>query len=47
MVEVVQLLGGWLDVVHGGHGGEEGSQGLGDEQVELLPLVFLRGAFYP
>ena len=35
---------GWLDVVHGGQGGEEGIQRHGDGLVELytkLPLVSL------
>ena len=35
---------GWLDVVHGGQGGEEGIQRHGDRLVELyakLPLVSL------
>ena len=36
MVQVVQLLGGWLDVLHGVHGG---TQGHGDEQVELSSVV--------
>ena len=33
MVEVVQLLGGWLDLVLGGLGGELDTKGPGDEQV--------------
>ena len=36
MVEVIQLHEGWLDLLHRGHGGEEGTQGLGDEQVGIL-----------
>ena len=39
MPEVVQLLGGWLDAVLGGQGGVEGTQGHGDEQVELYSVV--------